>query len=100
MKRLLLPLLAALALPNAVEANWFGKYGSRSEARSACFNWESSGFRFEYKMKKYGIRSDRSKTCYYEEETKQYLGFEKQNVKRGKVYQGYPNKVVKKRFKF
>jgi len=26
MKRLLLPLLAAIALPTAVEANWFGKY--------------------------------------------------------------------------
>ena len=33
MKRLLLPLLAALALPTAVEANWFGRYGSFTEAK-------------------------------------------------------------------
>jgi len=25
-KRFLIPLLAAIALPTAVEANWFGKY--------------------------------------------------------------------------
>ena len=38
MKRLLLPLLAALVLPTAVEANWFG-YGSSREAYSACRDW-------------------------------------------------------------
>ena len=32
MKRLLIPLLATLALPKAVNANWFGKYGSKMEA--------------------------------------------------------------------
>ena len=42
MKRLLLPLLAALALPTAVEANWFGKYGSYREALEACISWSSS----------------------------------------------------------
>ncbi len=99
MKRLLIPLLAALALPTTVEANWFGKYGSRSEARSACWNWQSGGFRFQW-QNQIGKHDDSSRSCYYEEETKQYLGFEKQNVKRGKVHQGYPNKVVKRRFKF
>ena len=39
MKRLLLPLLAAFALPAAVEANWFGKYGSFREAKGACRKW-------------------------------------------------------------
>ena len=39
MKRLLLPLLAALALPTAAEANWFGKYGSFREANEACDDW-------------------------------------------------------------
>ena len=38
MKRLLLPLLAALVLPTAVEANWFG-YGSSREAYSGCRDW-------------------------------------------------------------
>ena len=42
MKRLLLPLLAALVLPTDVEANWFGKYGSYREALEACLSWRSS----------------------------------------------------------
>ena len=41
MKRFLIPLLAALALPTAVEANWFGKYGSYYEAMEACKNWQN-----------------------------------------------------------
>ncbi len=43
MKCLLIPLLAALALPTAVNANWFGKYNSRIEALKACENWASKG---------------------------------------------------------
>ena len=39
MKRLLLPLLAALALPIAVNANWFGIYGSNHEAWEACYEF-------------------------------------------------------------
>ena len=99
MKRLLLPLLAALALPTAVEANWFGKYGSEYEARSACFSWQRGGFRFQWENQ-YGKRDDYSRSCYREEETKQYLGFEFQKVKRDKVHQGYPNKIVRRRYKF
>ena len=41
MKRLLLPLLAAFALPTAVEANWFGKYNSKAEALEACNKWKN-----------------------------------------------------------
>ena len=41
MKRLLLPLLAAFALPAAVEANWFGKYNSKAEALEACNKWKN-----------------------------------------------------------
>ena len=41
MKRLLLPLLAAIALPTAVEANWFGKYNSKAEAWEACNKWKN-----------------------------------------------------------
>ena len=40
MKRLL-PLLAALALPTAVNANWFGKYNSKAEAWEACNKWKN-----------------------------------------------------------
>ena len=100
MKRFLIPLLAAIALPTSVEANWFGKYGSEYEAREACFGWQRGGFKFQYENKFRGKFDDYSRSCYREDETKQYLGFEKQNVKRGKTYQGYPNKVVKKRYKF
>ena len=47
-----------------------------------------------------GKHDDSSRSCYWEEETRQYLGFEFQKVKRGKVHQGYPNKIVKRRFKY
>ena len=50
MKRLLLPLLAALALPTAVEANWFGKYNSRYDANEACEIWMLKGFKYTYKV--------------------------------------------------
>ena len=42
MRKLLIPLLAAIALPTAVEANWFGKYGSYREAKEACNEWRNS----------------------------------------------------------
>ena len=51
MKRLLLPLLAALALPTAVEANWFGKYNSRYDANEACEIWMLKGFKYTYKVR-------------------------------------------------
>ena len=41
MKRLLLTLLTALALPTAVEANWFGKYNSKAQAWEACQQWKN-----------------------------------------------------------
>ncbi|ABS83178.1 Hypothetical protein PMT9312_1904 [Prochlorococcus marinus str. MIT 9312] len=59
MKRLLLPLLAALALPTTVEANWFGKYGSSREAYFACRDWQSN---------------KKSLSCKYDKETNQVLG--------------------------
>ena len=34
MKCLLIPLLASLALPSSVEANWFGKYGSVEDSNT------------------------------------------------------------------
>ena len=72
MKRFLIPLLAALVLPTAVEANWFG-YGSSREAYSACRGWIS-------KNKKQFRR------CKRDEETRQVLG--------------YIDFTVKKRFKY
>ena len=43
MKRLLLPLLAAIALPTAVNACILGNCGSEYEARQACQKWASKG---------------------------------------------------------
>ena len=54
MKRLLLPLIAALALPTAVEANWFG-YGSSQEASRACTAWK-------YKKKVVGVKEIKKPT--------------------------------------
>ena len=50
MKRLLLPLIATLALPTAVEANWFGKHNSRYDANEACEIWMLKGFKYTYKV--------------------------------------------------
>ena len=50
MRKLLIPLLAALALPTAVEANWFGKYNSRYDANEACEIWMLKGFKYTYKV--------------------------------------------------
>ncbi len=87
MKRLLLPLLAALALPTAVEANWFGKYKSSAEAKQACNEWANEGFKYTYKEKKlkklypekeYEIKTYKANNryCEVEWETKQFLGYE------------------------
>ena len=43
MKRILIPLLAALALPTAVEAFPFGKYPSSMEAFQACRKAKKKG---------------------------------------------------------
>ena len=68
MKRFLLPLLAALALPTSVEANWFGKYGSSQEASRACTDWK-------YKNKK-------RRWCQRDKETNQVLGLFDFTVKK------------------
>ena len=58
MKRFLIPLLAVLALPTSVEANWFG-YGSRYEAYRACQRWQAN---------------NKSLSCRNDKETNQVLG--------------------------
>ncbi len=104
MKRLLLPLLAALALPTAVEANWFGKYGSYIEADNACSNWQKKGTTYKVKT---GSKRDYTKPCnskwdcpfkdvfvenylrrcYHEDKTRQILGIDE-------------DRKIKKRFKY
>ncbi len=107
MKRLLIPILAALALPTAVEANWFGKYNSRFDAKEACNKWKEKGDKYsesyidgyDIKRKNGEIVSARpkdawreinSRSCRNEESTKQYLGFElKSGEKKLKKYFKY-----------
>ena len=36
---IVIPLIAAISIPTAVQANWLGKYGSRYEALEACKSW-------------------------------------------------------------
>tara|TARA_B100000886_G_scaffold250791_1_gene176904 strand:+ start:213 stop:533 length:321 start_codon:yes stop_codon:yes gene_type:complete len=106
MKSFLLPLLAATALPTAVEANWFGKYGSYMEADNACSNWQKKGATYKFKK---GRERDYTKPpcddlldfscykdviienplrdCFHEEKTRQILGINE-------------DRKIKKRFKY
>ena len=59
MRHLVIPLIAAISIPTAVQANWLGKYGSRYEAWRACQRWQAN---------------KKSLSCKYDKETKQVLG--------------------------
>ena len=105
---LLLPLLSAFALPTSVEANWFGKYNSRFDAKEACNKWKEKGDKYaesyidgydiEHKkngqiasiQQKNAWRLINPRSCRNEESTKQYLGFElKSGEKKLKKYFKY-----------
>ena len=100
MKRFLITFIAALALPNAVEANWsnwFGRYGSFTEAKRACEKWANDGIIFTTRSP-WGTFSKNSRFCQYDKETKQYLGWEYKNVEENKIYvnQRFDSKVAKR----
>ena len=106
MKRILLPLLAALSLPTAVEANWFGKYGSYYEAKEACDEWRRSRDEPYVKNKSEltgKIGNWNSRDCEYDSETRQVLGLEKK-FQKDKIYTLFQYdrlpEVVKKRFRY
>ena len=114
MKRLLLPLLAAIALPTAVEANWFGKYNSKAEAWEACKKWENDQTiyysDFAFKIKRYSkllreykkandyaskkrvktdlglIKKFQLRSCVEEIETMQILGYGFKGLKEDYIY--------------
>ena len=122
MKRLLLPLLAALALPTAVEANWLllGRYGSFYEAKEACEEWVLKGgtYQVEYKNgllpyrvgtdKVRDIRTRNLRECFDDTRTNQVLGLTQKRAKEGGsydaeyLYEGNANKSRKviKKFKY
>jgi len=100
MKRLFIPLLAAIALPNAVEANWsnwFGKYGSFTEAKRACDKWTNNGVNYKTKSA-WGTFPKKSRFCQHDKETNQFLGWEYQNVEENKIYINklFDRKVIKR----
>ena len=100
LKRLLLPILTALALPTAVEANWFGRYGSFTEAKRACDKWANDGINYKTRSP-WGTFSRKSRFCQYDKETMQFLGWEYKNVEENKIYVNQrPNSIVTKRFYF
>ena len=121
MKRLLLPLLAALALPHSVEANWFdgsrnifGKYKTKFEADSACRRWVEKGPEYQYQFETIdesagelifpkrwsGLRYSRK--CVHEPETRTYIGWEDKGRTKEKYYledvkeYRYDNKIIKR----
>ena len=103
MKRLLIPLLASIALPTAIEANWsnlFGRYGSFTEAKRACDKWVNNGIKYKTRSP-WGTFHRKSRFCQYDNETSQILGWEYQNVEENKIYQnGRLSSKVTKRFYF
>ena len=117
MRRLLIPLIASIALTNTAKANWLGKYGSRYEALEACQNWIRKGkvyfIEYEtYKKKPYNevlkyvpvLEKSKfySRSCKIEIETNQFLWFEKAGVKDSETYESddkFQDKL-KKYFKF
>ena len=107
MRHLVFPLIAAISLPTAVQANWLGKYGSRYEALEACKSWVKKGkvYFVEYESYLGWEKMERnSRRCVLERSTNQYLGFEYNGVKESATYRFHPsvkfNEKVKKYFKF
>ena len=118
MRKLLIPLLAAIALPTAVEANWYGKYSSKFEANEACKSWAKKGkkYSFEYvdkewiqfdhtviaykrgyfteKLKVKSVKSNR--WCIEENDTNQILGFEKTFIEAKNYNVDEWNQLIKK----
>ena len=105
MRHLVIPLIAAISLPTAVQANWLGKYGSRYEALEACKSWVKKGkvYFVEYESYLGWEKMERnSRSCEIESETNQFLGFEKAGVKDSATYERYYKfqEKLKKYFKF
>jgi hypothetical protein len=77
MKKLLLLLFTSLTLlAPAVNAQWFGKYGSIFEAKQACSKWKKAGPDWK-------IPSNPIRACTHEKETRQIVGASIRIIKRG-----------------
>ena len=105
MRHLVIPLIAAISIPTAVQANWLGKYGSRYEALEACKSWVKKGKVYFVEYESYlgwEKMKQNSRSCEIESETNQFLGFEKAGVKDSSTYERYYKfeEKLKKYFKF
>ena len=105
MRHLVIPLIAAISIPTAVQANWLGKYGSRYEALEACKSWVKKGKVYFVEYESYlgwEKMKQNSRSCEIESETNQFLGFEKAGVKDSATYERYYKfqEKLKKYFKF
>ena len=105
MRYLVIPLIAAISIPTAVQANWLGKYGSRYEALEACKSWVKKGKVYFVEYESYlgwEKMKQNSRSCEIESETNQFLGFEKAGVKDSATYERYYKfqEKLKKYFKF
>ena len=81
MKRFLIPLLVAIAFPNAIEA---GQYNSRYEASLACKNWVKDGGTYIRIDKNFGESIGKRRYCYEEVQTNQFIGSEVKKFKKTK----------------
>ncbi len=92
MGRFLIPILIALALPNAVEAFWWGKYRSKAEAKRACEYWARNGI--SYKLNTIdGVITKYVRRCRHEMVTRQFLGVNAIDIKKLKKLNSYKRQI-------
>ena len=83
MRKLLVALLATLALPTAVSAG----FNSQWEARRACENWKQKGGTYKLYLPSYDKYIEKSiRSCLNEVSTRQFIGFVNGKYKRNKKY--------------
>ena len=92
-KRFLIPLLAALALPKAVNAwgdgggwEYGGNYRSSWEAENACKNWAIEGGKYITKDQIMGTSTAKRRYCYEEKEKNRWVGSEVKKFKKDRTY--------------
>tara|TARA_B100000886_G_scaffold120899_1_gene81358 strand:- start:297 stop:629 length:333 start_codon:yes stop_codon:yes gene_type:complete len=109
LKRLLLLLLAAFALPIAVNAwEYGGNYRSSWEAEMACKNWAIEGGTYIRKDQIMGTSVGKRRNCYEEKEKNRWIGREVKKFKKDRTYKvdmfklstNKSNYNIKKYFKY
>ena len=104
-------LFTPIVLPPHIDASWFGKYKSRTQAYEACKKWMNEKTKFskaaEYEIYNEYLRTVskyRNRYCEIEEDTRQFLGIERKGIKDGGQY--YMREVnsfeekIKKNFRY